>query len=83
VVEVGAFGVPHERWGETVAVSVVGEVTLDDLVEHCERNLGDYKVPRFVVIGDEPLPRSMSGKVLRRELRDSFDESAAIRTTAS
>jgi fatty-acyl-CoA synthase len=83
VAEVGAFGVPHERWGETVAVAVVGEVEPDQLVEHCQQNLGDYKVPRFVTISEEPLPRSMSGKVMRRELRESFDESAAVRTGAS
>jgi fatty-acyl-CoA synthase len=83
VVEVGAFGVPHERWGETVAVAVVGEIDPDALVAHCKENLGDYKVPRFVTITDLPLPRSMSGKILRRELRESFDESAAVRTGAS
>ena len=78
VVEVGAFGVPHDRWGETVAVVVVGEVEPDELIRHCDENLGDYKVPRFVTVTDQPLPRSMSGKIMRRELREAFDESAAL-----
>jgi acyl-CoA synthetase (AMP-forming)/AMP-acid ligase II len=84
VTEVGAYGVPHQRWGETVAISVGGAgIDIDELVAHCRRNLGDYKVPRFVTIADAPLPRSGSGKVLRRELRATFDESTAVPTGAS
>jgi fatty-acyl-CoA synthase len=81
VSEVGAFGVPHDKWGETVAVAVGGrDIDVDALLAHCRENLGDYKIPRYVVLATEPLPRSMSGKILRRELRASFDESAAVRT---
>jgi fatty-acyl-CoA synthase len=84
VVEVGAYGVPHPRWGETVAISVGGpSVDVPELVAHCRANLGDYKVPRFVTMAAEPLPRSMSGKILRRELRATFDESTAVPTGAS
>ncbi|HTK61237.1 MAG TPA: AMP-binding protein [Pseudonocardia sp.] len=84
VTEVGAYGVPHPRWGETVAVSVGGAgIDVAELVAHCRANLGDYKVPRFVTIATDPLPRSMSGKILRRELRATFDESIAVPTGAS
>jgi len=86
VSEVGAYGVPHPRWGETVAISVGADgagIDVDALVAHCRANLGDYKVPRFVTIATGPLPRSMSGKILRRELRASFDESTAVPTGAS
>lgn len=86
VVEVGAYGVPHERWGETVAVSVGLApglaLDVDAFVAHCRARLGDYKVPRHVVVAAEPLPRSMSGKVLRRELRATFDPSVAVPTGA-
>jgi fatty-acyl-CoA synthase len=84
VTEVGAYGVPHPRWGETVAISVGGTgIDIPALVAHCRANLGDYKVPRFVTVATEPLPRSGSGKVLRRELRATFDESTAVPTGAS
>jgi fatty-acyl-CoA synthase len=73
VAEVGAFGVPDDRWGETVAISVAGTgLDVDALLDHCRARLGDYKVPRHVELRTEPLPRSMSGKILRRELRASF-----------
>jgi fatty-acyl-CoA synthase len=84
VVEVGVFGVPHERWGETVAAAVGGaDIEVGALVEHCRANLGDYKVPRYLVLPNHPLPRSGSGKVLRRALRAAFDESNAVRTSAT
>ncbi len=84
VVEVGAYGVPHERWGETVAISVGGaDIDVDALVAHCRAHLGDYKVPRYVTVAREPLPRSGSGKVLRRELRATFDPSIAVPTGAT
>jgi fatty-acyl-CoA synthase len=83
VTEVGVFGVPHERWGETVAAGVRGDgLKIDELIEYCRRNLADYKVPRFVVPAADPLPRSRSGKVLRHALRAVFDKPAAVRTTA-
>jgi len=83
VTEVGAFGVPHERWGETVVVAVAGvDIDVPELIAHCRHHLGDYKVPRYVWLATEPLPRSGSGKVLRRRLRESFDPNAAIPTGA-
>jgi fatty-acyl-CoA synthase len=83
VTEVGAFGVPHERWGETVAVAVGGvDIDVPELIAHCRHHLGDYKVPRYVWLATEPLPRSGSGKVLRRRLKESFDPTAAIPTGA-
>jgi len=82
--EVAAYGVPHDRWGETVAVTVWGKnLDADQVVAHCRSRLGDYKIPRYVTITDEPLPRSMSGKILRRELRRIFDADVAVRTSAT
>jgi fatty-acyl-CoA synthase len=82
--EVAAYGVPHDRWGETVAVTVWGEnLDADRIVTHCRGRLGDYKIPRYVTVTDEPLPRSMSGKILRRELRRTFDADVAVRTSAT
>ena len=38
----------------------------------CRGELADYKLPRYLVVRDEPLPRNMSGKVLKRHLRDEY-----------
>ena len=73
VFEAAAFGVSNARWGESVALVVRGEgLNADALVDHCRKHLADYKVPRHVQIAEQPLPRSMSGKVLRRELRKAY-----------
>jgi fatty-acyl-CoA synthase len=83
IAEVAALGTGHERWGETVAVVVTGnDLDLDKLYQHCRENLADYKVPRYITYREQPLPRSMSGKILRRVLRDEFDVAGAYRTAA-
>ncbi len=74
VIEAAVIGVPDERWGEVPAAIVRGGASIDSetVTAHCRAQLADYKTPRHVVLVDEPLPRSMSGKVLRRELRDTY-----------
>ncbi len=70
--EVAVIGRPDERWGEVpVAVVVLApgaEVTADELIEHCRKQLAKFKVPKDVTF-IEALPRNPSGKVLKRELR--------------
>jgi fatty-acyl-CoA synthase len=71
VEEVAAIGVDDERFGQRLKAFVVRSpgATLDeqDVKDHVQRNLARYKVPREVVFVDE-LPRTASGKVLKREL---------------
>ena len=76
--EVAVVGVPDPKWGEVPAAIVRGSGPLDEaeLVAHCRSLLADYKTPRHVVVVDDPLPRSMSGKVLRRELRAKYQDLA-------
>ena len=85
IVEVAAVGVEHPRWGETVALVLhaPGQLDLDKLYGYCRERLSDYKVPRYVALAAEPLPRSMSGKILRRVLRAEYDPTTAHRTAAS
>ena len=68
--EVAVVGAPDDRWGQRVAAVVVGTATLEELDAHClASSLARFKRPReyrFV----EALPKSASGKILRRELRD-------------
>ena len=74
VADVAVFGLPDERWGETVSAAVVvapgAELTSDDVVVHCRGQLAGYKVPRRVLF-EPSLPRSPTGKVLRRVLREA------------
>ncbi|NEW45684.1 AMP-binding protein [Nocardia cyriacigeorgica] len=69
--EAAVVGVPDPYRGETVRAYVSltdKDVGADEIVEHCKRLLAAYKYPREVVILDE-LPKTASGKILRRELR--------------
>jgi long-chain acyl-CoA synthetase len=73
VAEVAVIGVPDERWGETVKALVVPRSrrtpTADELVEFARTRLAGYKLPRSIEFVDD-LPRTATGKVLKRELRD-------------
>ena len=75
VAEVTVIGVPHERWGETVKALVVARPgsapTADELIAFTRERLAGYKLPRSVDFVEE-LPRTPSGKVLKRELRDRY-----------
>jgi fatty-acyl-CoA synthase len=44
----------------------------EDVLSACLGELADFKLPRYLVVRDAPLPRNMSGKVLKRELRDQY-----------
>jgi long-chain acyl-CoA synthetase len=67
------IGVPDERWGETVKALVVARAgrspTADELVAFARERLAGYKLPRSVEFVDD-LPRTPSGKVLKRKLRE-------------
>jgi long-chain acyl-CoA synthetase len=71
VEEVAVFGVPNERWGESVyaVVHTRKEITSDELTAHCREQIAGFKVPRCIELRTEPLPKSAAGKILKRELR--------------
>ncbi|MGE0839385.1 acyl-CoA synthetase [Pseudonocardia sp.] len=72
VLEAAVVGMPHERWGEVPRAVVVlrpGEqADAEDIRAFCRERLAGFKVPVAVDFLDE-LPRTPSGKVLKRELR--------------
>jgi acyl-CoA synthetase (AMP-forming)/AMP-acid ligase II len=74
VAEVAVFGVVDEKFGQRLKAVVVlrdgAKASEDDLKTHVKSNLAGYKVPRDVEFVDE-LPRTSTGKVLKRELRES------------
>ena len=47
-------------------------LTADELIAHCRRRLASYKIPRRVEFLDTELPKSGSGKILKRVLRERF-----------
>ena len=72
--EIAVFGVPDERWGETVvAVAVVADQQLDEaaIIAACRERLASYKKPTRVVFVDR-LPRTASLKVDKPELRQRW-----------
>jgi len=75
VMDVAVFGVPDEEWGESVYAILQprpGEtIDLDSVRALVTEHLADYKRPRAYEIRDE-LPRTESGKLLKRVLRDEF-----------
>jgi long-chain acyl-CoA synthetase len=72
--EAAVFGIPDAQWGELVMACVVlkpGEVlSADDLISYCRRFLANYKVPRRIEFSETELPKSSSGKILKRVLRE-------------
>jgi long-chain acyl-CoA synthetase len=72
VLEAAAVGIPDEKSGEVVKLFVVkrSEVTVDEIITHCKKNLVAYKVPKIVEFRSE-LPKTNVGKILRRALRDA------------
>lgn len=74
VLEAAVFAVPDDHWGEAVHAVVVlrSAATGAELIEHCRATIAGYKVPKQIVLRDEPLPKSGAGKVLKRELREPY-----------
>lgn len=79
--DVAVFGIPDSRWGELVAACVVlkagAHLTADELIAYCRQLLANYKVPRQIDFSKTELPKSASGKVLKRVLRERFWAGAA------
>ncbi len=67
VKEVAVIGVPHERFGEEVAVVVHlhGTLSEEELIDFARSRLAPYKVPTRVLFTDEPLPRNAANKLLK------------------
>jgi fatty-acyl-CoA synthase/long-chain acyl-CoA synthetase len=75
IYEAAVFGIPSDEWGESVHAVVVvspgAEVSSEQVQAHAREYLANYKIPRSVSFVDE-LPKTGSGKILKRELRAPY-----------
>jgi long-chain acyl-CoA synthetase len=76
VKEAAVFGIPDEKWGELVAAAVVlrpgTNLSAEELKQYCKTRIASYKVPRHIEFMTEELPKSGSGKILKRVLREKY-----------
>jgi long-chain acyl-CoA synthetase len=76
ILEASVYAVPDERLGEEVGATFYSEDALaeDELREFLGTKLSRFQIPRYIWSNDEPLPRTASGKILKRQLRDEASE---------
>ena len=77
VEEVAVIGVPHPKWIEAVTAVIVpkkGEnITADEIINLCRSKLAPFKVPKNVIFVDS-LPKTPTGKLLKREMRKIYKD---------
>jgi long-chain acyl-CoA synthetase len=81
VLEASVYGVPDERLGEEVGATVHAQRPLSDeaLRAFLEPRLARFEIPRYVRFSSDPLPRTASGKILKRQLREEALQALASR----
>ncbi|MHC5081679.1 MAG: class I adenylate-forming enzyme family protein [Planctomycetota bacterium] len=77
VKDVAVIGLPDPKWGESVTAVVIlheGQtIEVDDLRKYCRGKIAGFKIPKKVVfIPEEEMPRTATGKILHRILRDRY-----------
>lgn len=77
VFDVAIIGLPHEKWGEQVVAIVVqkdnSKVDEKMIIEYCRDKMAGYKRPKQVIfIKDNEMPRTATGKILHRTLRERY-----------
>ena len=78
VIEVAVIAARDERFGETplAIVHASREIEPAEIITHCDARMADYKVPRYIVMADVPLPRLATGKIAKRELKERYSDAA-------
>ena len=72
VYEAAVYALPDERLGEEVAATLFASasIDLDALRAFLSEHLARFEVPRYIRVSPDPLPRTASGKILKRDLRE-------------
>ena len=77
VAECAVFAVDDERLGEEVAAAIYlkdgASTEVSAIREQLKTTLASYKIPRYIWLLDEPLPRNANGKFIKREIREALD----------
>lgn len=83
VFEVAVMGVADTMMGEKVGAVIVPKpgqsIVPGELVEFARAKLADFKIPQYLAIRTEPLPRNPGGKILKKQLRTSTDWGKPLR----
>jgi fatty-acyl-CoA synthase len=83
VLECAVFAAPDPKWGEVPATIVVlkpgSQLTADELVEFLCGHIARFKMPRIIEFASDPLPKTGTGKIFKRQLRERFWEGQKIR----
>ena len=79
VIEVCVVAAADAKFGEAPAAVIYARdaITAEEVTAHCRERLAGYKVPRHVIVQDQPLERMASGKIARRTIRDAHPALAA------
>jgi acyl-CoA synthetase (AMP-forming)/AMP-acid ligase II len=77
VFEVAVVGVPDKMMGEKVGAAIVlkpgTNAEAGDILQFAKKHLADFKVPQYLVLRAEALPRNPSGKILKKNLRENLE----------
>jgi len=77
VAETAVVPVPDDMMGEKVGAVIVTTdeqgFDLTAVVAHCRERIADFKVPQYVSVRTEPLPRNPGGKILKKQLREETE----------
>jgi acyl-CoA synthetase (AMP-forming)/AMP-acid ligase II len=80
VADACVLAVPDEVMGEKVGAVLVGdEVDVGAVLDHCRGQLADFKIPQYVSLAAEALPRNAGGKLLKGRLRDQVQWGTPLR----
>ena len=73
VLEASAYAVPDDRLGEEVGATIcaTAALDLDQLRAFLADHLARFELPRYILRQVEPLPRTPSGKIFKRQIRDA------------
>ncbi|GAG44783.1 unnamed protein product, partial [marine sediment metagenome] len=77
IADAAVFGIPDEQWGEAICAHVVLHegmtATEDEIIGFVKESLAGYKKPKKIDFVSR-IPRTLSGKILKRDLRAKYWE---------